>query len=237
MLPPAASLATPSVPLVQAILTRADLPMDTIALAVCILDSLSSKFARTWRLSCPLATIELGLGHSKRHTLPASPLTISEQLHIDAVCPEVIIMTSLVIAVKFTEDLQQPTNFYSSAWGRGMWSCEQINFTERCIMEALNYRIMPLMDREIISDTLTDMRRAESCFVRAEQQRVDAAGHLRSMSTGVAVVGLGLQLTPAETPGAEYAGSFEPETHAAFHRPAGLSPEFLHLPGGDRGRD
>ncbi|KJR81818.1 uncharacterized protein SPSK_00783 [Sporothrix schenckii 1099-18] len=54
LLPPAASLATPSVALVQAMLARAALPLDTVALAVCILDSLDSRFARAWRLTCPL---------------------------------------------------------------------------------------------------------------------------------------------------------------------------------------
>lgn len=74
MLPSACSIVTPSVPLVQAMLTRAQLPINTIALAVCILDSLDSRFARTWRLTCPLAHQAPSTTAGKRHTLP-SPLT------------------------------------------------------------------------------------------------------------------------------------------------------------------
>jgi hypothetical protein len=202
MLPPAASLATASVPNVQAILSRANLPMETIALAVCILDSLDKRFSRSWRLSCPLASYELCPGSAKRHTLPAGPLG-ADQLHIDSVAPEVIIVAALMVAVKFTEDLMEPTQFYAWEWGRGTWTCEQLNVTERCIMEGLQYRIMPLMKRDIIGDALADMERAGVNTMR-EQQAMGLFGsqsHQRSMSTGVAVTGLGLQLTPVATPG------------------------------------
>jgi len=257
MLPPAASLATPSVALVQAILSRAKLPLDTIALAVCILDSLDSRFARSWRLSCPLACLELcslSQGGAKRHTLPASPALADQQLHIDAVCPEVIVVAALMIATKFTEDRQDPTQYYSSAWGRNTWSCEQLNFTERCIMENLNYRILPLMDRDILEDALVDMARAGKNADKERRRAQDdddeedgeddelAAGekhhhhHLRAMSTGVAVTGLGLQLTPIDSPASDDfcdAADLGLETKAAFHRPSVISRECLRLPSDD----
>lgn len=240
MLPPNASLATPSVPTVQAILTRAELPMETIALAVCILDSLEEKkFSRKWRLACPLAKPTVTPSQSKRHTLPASPLFVKEQLHIDSVLPEIMILTALMIAAKFTEDLQQPTQYYSAIWGRDQWTLAQINFTERCIMEALDYRIVPLMDAECIEFAMDDMQRAEK-YAMKQQPNVTTttttSSHSRSMSTGIAVPGLGLQFTPqltpiegGQTPGAECAG-FGDETRAAFRQPV-LSPDFLQLPG------
>jgi len=240
MLPPAASLATPSVPHVQAILSRAKLPWDTIALAVCVLDSLDNKFSRHWRLSCPLAGVDVAPGSGKRHTLPAPPRVV-EQLHIDSVCPEIIIVTALMIAVKFTEDHVEPTQYFAREWGRRMWTAEQLNVTERCIMESLDYRIMPLMRRDIIQDALADMRRAG---VNAErQQRAtevsrDGPPHLRSMSTGVAVTGLGLQLTPMDTPG-PLDGCHMPDlaaqTQAAFRPPSSITQEALYIPAEARG--
>ncbi|OIW31958.1 hypothetical protein CONLIGDRAFT_557181, partial [Coniochaeta ligniaria NRRL 30616] len=149
LVPPTASLATPSVSTVHEILTRANLPSETVALAVCILDSLNSKFSHNWRLSCPLACLE-GTSAPARHARP----------HIDAVCPEVIVLASLIVAVKFLEDYQEPTHHYASNWGNDLWTCEQINVTERCIMESLGYRIMPLWDRQLIEDALADMQRA-----------------------------------------------------------------------------
>jgi hypothetical protein len=170
LIPSKASLATPAVPLVQAMLTRANLPMETVALAVCILDSLDAKFARTWRVSCPLnlsdallaASSFPGASGNKRHTMPPTPRPddAPRQLHIDSVRPELIVLAALVIAVKFLEDPQESTHYYSNRWGRGMWTNEQLNVTERCIMERLEYRIMPLYNEDYLTDAMVDMQLA-----------------------------------------------------------------------------
>lgn len=140
-------------------------PLETVALAVCVLDSLDSKFARAWRLCCPLLPSTVGAApvSSKRHTLPTSVLCQAQHrrmLHIDSVQPELIILAALVIAVKFTQDPQQPTQFYCLDWGKAMWSHDQLNATERCIMESLNYRIMPLCDEDYLADAMVDMQLA-----------------------------------------------------------------------------
>ena len=201
--PPSASIASPSVSRVQAIITRAALPLETIALAVCILDSLDSKFSRKWRMDLPLGAAS----SSKRHTIAAASSLVT---HIDLVSPELIILTALVIAFKFTEDCQEPTQYYASDWGNGQWTCDQINATERNIMEHLGYRILPLFEKSIIEDALDDMRRAGEMALREREinrQRVKLdAGHSRSISVpvrpggGDAVFGLGFQLTPLDTP-------------------------------------
>ncbi|KAK0718319.1 hypothetical protein B0T26DRAFT_676498 [Lasiosphaeria miniovina] len=204
LVPPAASLTLPSVSLVHEMLTHADLPLDTVALAVCILDSLSSRFSLNWRLICPLAQREPTDESAKRYTMPASPVLGTTQLHIDCVNPEVIILASLVISVKFLEDRQEPMRYYRAAWGKNMWTCEQINVTERCIMEALGYRILPLWDQRLIADAMGDMERAgRQALLPLYASNGNVAPHSRSMSTGKAVFGLGLQPTPAETPVSE----------------------------------
>ncbi|CAK7564463.1 MAG: hypothetical protein SEPTF4163_002356 [Sporothrix epigloea] len=208
LLPPAASLATPSVALVQAMLTRAQLPLETVALAVCILDSLDSRFARAWRQTCPLGAPSFLAPASpapaapapvpttpaeKRRTLP-SPLApslplftpdanVDRLLHIDAVFPEVIILAALVIAAKFTDDgfaSQQPAQAYCTAWGSStstwtnrpgpcaLWTGAQLAATERCIMQNLGYRILPLLDAELLADAQSDMRRAGVQALRSQ---------------------------------------------------------------------
>ncbi|KAJ3493906.1 hypothetical protein NLG97_g4434 [Lecanicillium saksenae] len=173
LIPTSASLATASTRLVQSMLGHASLSLETIALAVCILDSLDAKFGRKWRLTCPLRPgTESALpetmkrqvfSHAKRHSLPVAPQpsrTRQPQLHIDSVQPEVIVLAALVIADKFTEDSEQTTQAYCTVWGRGLWSSEQLNATERSIMESLNYRIMPLCDEDCIADAMVDMQLA-----------------------------------------------------------------------------
>ncbi len=189
----------PSVPLVHEMLVRSDLPPDVIALAVCILDSLSSKFSLNWRLLCPLAQREApNEPTNKRHTMPASPIGAT-QLHIDSVNPEVIIFAALVIAVKFLEDCQEPTQYYRSAWGKNMWTCHQINVTERCIMENLGYRILPLWDPVLIADALKDMQRAARQTALPPQPR-NGELHKRSVSSAETISSHSLPLTPAGTP-------------------------------------
>lgn len=246
LLPPSASLATPSVSLVQSMLARADLPEHTVALAVCILDSLNTKFSRNWRLSCPLAPAKavddsaewpLRRSGSKRHTLAGTGSMSRDrfirsqqqsQLHIDSVNPEVIALAAMIIAGKFTEDSQEPTRWYASAWGAGVWTCEQINVTERCIMENLGYRIMPLTAPDVLEDALSDMARAaksargvgSGAIPKVREQQQEAPGgwvaassgcesglrreeaHFRSKSCGKPSQSqlASLQLTPTETP-------------------------------------
>ncbi|KFA78058.1 hypothetical protein S40288_05453 [Stachybotrys chartarum IBT 40288] len=220
-IPSAASLATASIPRVQSMLTRADLPLETVALAVCILDSLDSKFARKWRLSCPLRCGLLRMS-SKRHTLPPTLPRLDftqqpQQFHIDSVSPELIVLAALVIAAKFTEDPQETTQYYCRAWGRDMWSHEQLNVTERLIMESLDYRILPLYDDECITDAMVDMQLAaqeppgdlrqttppESIYGDDAQAFVPSHCRSKTMSTGKAILGFGNTLTPTDTPGAE----------------------------------
>ncbi|PKS09770.1 hypothetical protein jhhlp_004391 [Lomentospora prolificans] len=224
LIPSAASLATPSVPLVQAILSRSDLPLESIALAVCVLDALDNRFALSWRLSCPLHIVPpIFACSNKRHTLPSGPF--EQQLHIDSVYPELIILSALTIAVKFLDDPQASTRYYCSAWGGDIWSCEQLNATERCIMENLNYRILPLCDEDLLTDAMVDMQLAvrqggrqyggyddeeyrvemnayPSPADESDEDDVDETCESGSSKSkhGKPVVGLGLNLTPAETP-------------------------------------
>lgn len=173
LIPSSASLASASIHLVQSVLGRADLPLETIALAVCILDSLDAKFGRKWRLTCPLRpgaepakpeTMKRpAFSHAKRHSLPVTPQLNRHrqpQLHIDSVQPEIIVLAALVIADKFMEDSEQTTQAYCVSWGRGLWSSEQLNATERSIMESLDYRIMPLCDEDCLADAMVDMQLA-----------------------------------------------------------------------------
>ncbi|KAK2025475.1 hypothetical protein LX32DRAFT_596612 [Colletotrichum zoysiae] len=220
LIPTSASLTVPSVPLVQAMLSRSGLPLETIALAACILDSLNSKFALSWRLQCPLL-VESAFPANKRHTLGHSPLLDrrrQQQMHIDSVQPELIILAALVIAAKFTDDRHESTQYYCANWGKGIWSCEQVNVTERCICENLNYRIKPLVDDEdLISDTMVDMQLAARHYNPSRPAQPHEMGHSKSqsMTLGTAVVGLGLQLTPLDTPKYE-AGSFGDEVRVAL---------------------
>jgi hypothetical protein len=200
------------VPLVHAILTRADLPLETIALAVCILDSLNSRFALQWRKNCPLV--------QNVYSSTWTDADTTSMQHIDSVHPEIIVLSALVLAVKFCDDAQQKTKEYAEDWGKGLWTCDQINYTQRTLLENLGYRLLALWQHTIILEALEDMERAgrqqNSSELRDRIRRWDddnlpCFGTFRSsglddecaMSSGKAVVGFGQQMTPTETPVAE----------------------------------
>lgn len=202
LIPSSTSLTTASVPLVHALLTRADLPLETLALAVAILDSLNSRFALQWRQGCPLDVLHL----------PPPFGNLNERLetqHIDSIHPEIIVLSALILAIKFLDDQQQPTREYAHDLGRGLWTCAQINYTQRCLLENLGYRLLPLWDDTIILEALEDMERASRQYepeIYDDEEDADWKDlHIdhfcnRTMSSGKATYGLGHQITPIETP-------------------------------------
>ncbi|PVH82636.1 hypothetical protein DL98DRAFT_586234 [Cadophora sp. DSE1049] len=227
LIPSSTSLATASVPLVHAILTRADLPLETIALAVCILDSLNSRFALQWRKACPLTS----------QSLPGSFSPVDSRIskqHIDSVHPELIVLGALILAVKFLDDEQQRTNEYATEWGKGIWTCPQINFTQRALLENLGYRLLPLWEESIILGALEDMERAGQQYapeIYSDSEDWDADTCFGSFDVsknlevvpgpGKAVLGLGNQITSVETPGVENVRGtrdVDGETRSAFLR-------------------
>jgi hypothetical protein len=167
-----------------------------------------------------------------------------EEQHIDSVHPELIVLSALILAVKFLDDAQQTTKEYAEEWGKGLWTCEQINFTQRSLLENLGYRLLPLWEDSIILEALEDMERAgrqNTPEISDVDEDWDTAtcfgsfggtGHERKMSDGKAVLGLGEQLTPAETPMIEnIKGSRDvsAETRNAFQGSSG-SGGYLQLP-------
>jgi hypothetical protein len=179
--------------------------------------------------------------------IPYSFGNIDERIveqHIDSVLPELIVLSALILAVKFLDDAQQTTKEYAEEWGKGLWTCEQINFTQWCLLENLGYRLLPLWEHSIILDALEDMERAgrqqtpevydvdvdwdtATCF-----GSFGGVGHERKMSDGKAVLGLGEQLTPAETPLVENikgTRDVSVETRKAFQSGSG-SGRCLQLP-------
>lgn len=131
-------------------LSRADLPLETIALAVCILDSLDSSFALAFRKNCPLTT--------------PSPAVPHIEPHIDAIHPELLIIAAVILAVKFVDDAQVNTGWYVREWGMDLWTSEQVNFCQTALMDNIGWRLKPLWDASIISEAMRDMHMAGRKF-------------------------------------------------------------------------
>jgi hypothetical protein len=120
-----------------------NLPLETIALAVCILDSLNSRFALQERKGCLLI---------KQH-MPCSFGNIGKRVvktqHIDYIHAELILLSALILAAEFLDDARQTTKEYAEEWGEGLWTCDQINFIQRYLLENLGYSLLPLWEHSM----------------------------------------------------------------------------------------
>lgn len=174
------------------LLCHAELPRPVLALACCILDSLNSRFALTWRNSCPL-------------NKTCSPDSSDEEMDINSIRQEVIVLSAIIISVKFLDDKDCSTQIYAEEWGSGQWTCEQINATQKCILKNLGYRILPLWTTELIGDALKDMEKAGALARAAMAEnvlKVKGTNPAR-LSPGKAIWTAQEQLTPVETPTSE----------------------------------
>ena len=139
LVPSNACLHRPSLSIIYEFLSGIQIPVETIALASCILDALSSKFARRWR----------------QRILRASRLALSSSLKA-----EVIVVSAVALAHAYCDDRHSSTLFWSQQIPRVALSVEGINATSVCIMEDIDYSLERVARPEMIERAIEDMREA-----------------------------------------------------------------------------
>ncbi|KAI9683399.1 MAG: hypothetical protein M1829_005471 [Trizodia sp. TS-e1964] len=158
LIPPAACRSSPSSRYIHELLRRANVPKETIALAACILDSLSSRFASTWRRICSCTTsynYKPSRALSQPPTCSASPLSRETSLWYN---PEIIVLAAIMVSVKFLDDDTFPTMYWQADIAQNRFSCKEINATECALLQDLGYSILPLCSPEIIRDSTRDIQ-------------------------------------------------------------------------------
>ncbi|KAI9765339.1 MAG: hypothetical protein M1840_007419 [Geoglossum simile] len=196
MIPKPACVVPASPLIIQAFLHRAAVEVEVVALAACIIDRLSNKFALNWRRECPLVcrdpvSIEgpFVSVHGDCHGSEEDPFPR----------PEIVALASLMLAVKFLDDrvrlaptliiavqrianhggdLQStPTSFWAQRVSGSRFSCSQLNTTERLILRELDFRIQLFCTPACISSALRALkatgkhRSGAREAVKARQQR------------------------------------------------------------------
>jgi hypothetical protein len=126
------------------------------------------------------------------------------------------VLAALILAKKFTDDDSASTRYYAAKWGQGAWSCDQINYTQRCVMENLGYRLLPLWEDKIIQEAKMDMERARKQYVASSStgmcmgMGMDYEWEMKERRLGFGNACIGLQQpTPVETPMIENLGGPE----------------------------
>ncbi|KAG0127025.1 hypothetical protein HOY82DRAFT_626301 [Tuber indicum] len=144
MLPKNASREAPSTHLLQSILQRANVAMEVVGLASCILDCLTGQFVRRWRQEYCAAE-----GSAER-------------------C-EVLAVAALCIALKFLED----TSLSSRMWARDIcgdrFSPRMLSITERLILGDVGFSIAGICTAELIQYSINEMKRHSKTAPKAKR--------------------------------------------------------------------
>ncbi|KAE9975582.1 hypothetical protein BLS_002532 [Venturia inaequalis] len=110
---------------VASFITRAGLDPNTVALAACILDSLSSSFVRNWRNACEKARS------------PEIPTFRSEPLK-----PELIVLGALAVAHSYLYDVCGEPKWWSDHVTNKAMEPRDISATTDCILKDIDYGLM-----------------------------------------------------------------------------------------------
>ncbi|TGZ78536.1 hypothetical protein EX30DRAFT_135060 [Ascodesmis nigricans] len=139
MSPRNASRETPSVRRLQGYLQRANLKMEAMALAGCILDCLSGRFVRQWRAEC------------------------SDALEMETDSPEaggiLIVVAALCVAMKFLEDSSYTTRFWALAVCDDLFSPTVLAKTERLVLADLNYCLVGISAPAMLRYSIDEIER------------------------------------------------------------------------------
>lgn len=123
---------------VASYITRANLDPNTVALAACILDSLSSSFVRSWRKACEKARS------------PEIPTFRSDPMK-----PELIVLGGLAVAHAYLHDVSGEPKWWGKITNNTM-EPRDINATTNCILQDIDYGLMSFT-MEDLEDKMQEM--------------------------------------------------------------------------------
>jgi transposase-like protein len=131
--PQNASRSRVSPALIATYLARAQLPEATVALAACILDSLSSRFVRAWRRECEEVNTSQHSAHSLRITAK----------------PELIVLAALAVASGFLDDVKGEPRWWIQNVTEDTLNLREFDATMRCVYKDLNYDLCSFTAEEV----------------------------------------------------------------------------------------
>ncbi|KAI5781421.1 hypothetical protein EDC01DRAFT_665665 [Geopyxis carbonaria] len=142
MVPRNASREPPLVKYLHGILQRANLRLEVVSLACCVLDCLSGRFVRRWRLECCNCD-----GYPEQS--------------------EVLAVGALSIAMKFLEDSSYPTRLWANNISSKLFSTRSLALTERLILADLNYCVLGISTPELLEENIVEIKRYAAMYANS----------------------------------------------------------------------
>lgn len=150
LVPRNVSVHRPHALAIAGFLDRANLPEEIVAFSACLLDSLSSHFAASWRDA---------LAPPSDYARDLQPLLRTDSSRQYApVSPDVIVLAALSLAHGWLVDRLRGARHWSVRESGGMFSVQEIEATKRAILLDMNYGLFRISE-EMVQDRLRDMQR------------------------------------------------------------------------------
>ncbi|EON63715.1 hypothetical protein W97_02943 [Coniosporium apollinis CBS 100218] len=138
-------------------LSRAQLPIEVLGLAACILDALSARFAASWRQE--LFQQDTQKGRQDGRPTPFIIQTNSRNSYSSCPEPEIIVLATLHLAVAYLSDRPMLPAFWARHVSPNAFSVAEINTTTRCVLRDIDYGLHSFTP-EMVDEAIADMRRA-----------------------------------------------------------------------------
>ncbi|KAF2821251.1 hypothetical protein CC86DRAFT_111435 [Ophiobolus disseminans] len=181
----------PHVDAIRGFLERANLPDEVVAFAACVLDSLSARFAATWREELVSAEFERDLKDFLRTDMP-------RHAHVS---PDVIALAALALAHSFLVDRPRSSRHWSVKESAGVYSVKEIEATKRAMLRDMDYGLARITE-EMVKSMMADMQRPKTASSLVREGSVSKAERRRTLSinlSGTAIWSHGVQ-TPEPSP-------------------------------------
>lgn len=160
---------------IRGFLERSCLPDEVVAFAACILDTLSYRFAATWRETLLPSSYARDLKY----------FMDTDTCHHTSVSPDVLVLAALSLAHGFFSDTRRSAHFWAVGMSRNQFTIQELEATKRSILQDIDYGLCRITE-DMMNSMLQDMQRttpislaSESGTIKASRRRnfsIDLAG-------------------------------------------------------------
>ncbi|CBX99119.1 hypothetical protein LEMA_P083580.1 [Plenodomus lingam JN3] len=171
-------------------LDRANVPEEVVAFSACILDSLSSRFAASWRDALARSDYARELHKMLRTDASRQPVHVS---------PDVIVLAALSLAHGWLVDRLRSSRHWSVRESAGLFSVQEIEATKRAILSDMDYGLFRISD-DLVRRRLREMQRTRPTEETAAGPASRGVKKSRSRNLSLSLAGTALWCHGVQTP-------------------------------------
>ncbi|KAI8941589.1 hypothetical protein NX059_002804 [Plenodomus lindquistii] len=177
--------------IISSFLARANLPDEIVAFSACILDSLSSRFASTWRDALAPSDYARDLQNFLR-----TDSLRTQQLHVS---PDVIVLAALALAHGWLVDRTRSSRHWSAKESAGVFSVGEIEATMRAVLSDMEYGLFRIKE-DVVERRLRNMQRKTTVAEAVVEPAAKSLKASRPRNLSLSLAGTSLWRHGVQTP-------------------------------------